>query len=252
MNFVTLVLVALLLTGCGTANVNSTPQTLGPSSSTTAGVVSLNFDDGYESAYVHGLPIVEAAGFKTTQFIITKRLDTSGYLTTGQVLAMQNSGHEIAAHTRTHPNLSTLTAAQQQDEIVGSLMDLEAIGVMPTSFAYPYGGHNDNTLLIVQNAGFLSARTTVRGFNDASSNRLLLNGWILGPEGINDLNRITQAIDDAQTKGTWLILIFHRIDETADATSIPHELLQQIVDHLVEKKTKVVTTREGLDIYGLK
>jgi hypothetical protein len=112
-------------------------------------VVSLNFDDGYESAYDIGLPIVEAAGFKTTQFIITKRLDTAGYLTTGQVLAMQNSGHEIGAHSRTHPHLSTLTAAQQQDEIVGSLTDLEAIGVTPISFAYPYGDYDDTTLSIV-------------------------------------------------------------------------------------------------------
>jgi len=53
MNFVALFLMAFPLTGCGTANVNSTSPALGASSS-TAGVVSLN-DDGYESAYVHGL-----------------------------------------------------------------------------------------------------------------------------------------------------------------------------------------------------
>jgi peptidoglycan/xylan/chitin deacetylase (PgdA/CDA1 family) len=252
MKLVTLFLFVFLLTGCGTAIVSPTSPTPRSSPSTSGGVVSLNFDDGCESAYVHGLPIIEAAGFKTTQFIITKRLGEPGFLTTGQVLAMQNSGHEIGAHTRTHPNLSTLTAAQQQDEIEGSLTDLEAIGVTPTSFAYPYGAYNDTTLSIVEKAGFLSARGTKRGFNDASANRLLLNGWILGPEGINDLNRITQAIDDAQTNGTWLILIFHRIDETGEATSIPHEMLQEIVDHLVEQKTNVVTTREALNIYGLK
>jgi peptidoglycan/xylan/chitin deacetylase (PgdA/CDA1 family) len=215
-------------------------------------VVSLNFDDGYESAYVNGLPMVEAAGFKTTQFIITKRLDTAGYLTTGQVLAMQNSGHETGAHTRTHPHLSTLTAARQQDEIVGSLTDLEAIGVTPISFAYPYGDYDDTTLSIVGSAGFLDARATKRGFNNASSNRLLLNSWVLGPDGIDTLSTITQAIDEAQTNGTWLILVFHRIDDTGQRTSIPHELLQQIVDYLAEKNTRVVTLREGLEIYGLK
>ena len=72
------------------------------------------------------------------------------------------------------------------------------------------------------------------------------------PDGIDTLNTITQAIGQAQTHGTWLILVFHRIDETGQKTSVPHELLQQIVDHLAEKNTRVVTLREALDIYGLK
>jgi peptidoglycan/xylan/chitin deacetylase (PgdA/CDA1 family) len=164
---------------------------------------------------------------------------------------MQNSGHEIAAHTRTHPHLSTLTAAQQQDEIVGSLNDLQALGIMPVSFAYPYGDYNDTTLSIVANAGFLDARGTVRGFNDRSSNRLILKASMLGPQTIDTLNIVTQAIDDAQAKGTWLILVFHRIDETGLPFNVPHEFLQEIVDHLVQKNTKVVVTSEGVNIYGL-
>jgi len=241
----------VFLAGCG-ANETQKSQTGSPSPVTPRGVVSIDFDDGDESGYVNGLPIVQAAGFKTTQFIVTKHLDTPGYVTTGQVLAMQDSGHEIGAHTRTHLPLSTLTAAQQQDEIVGSLTDLKTLGVNATSFAYPYGEYNDTTLSIVGDAGFLSARTTQRGFDDSSSNRLLLKSYVIGPDGIDTLTTIDDAIDEAQTNGTWLILVFHRIDETGQRTSIPHELLQQIVDHLVQQKTPVVTTRAALDMYNLK
>jgi len=241
----------VFLAGCG-ANETQKSQTGSPFPATPRGVVSIDFDDGDESGYVNGLPIVQAAGFKTTQFIVTKHLDTPGYVTTGQVLAMQDSGHEIGAHTRTHLPLSTLTAAQQQDEIVGSLTDLKALGLNATSFAYPYGDYNDTTLSIVGDAGFLSARTTQRGFNDSSSNRLLLKSYIIGPEGINTLTTINDAIDEAQTNGTWLSLVFHRIDETGQKASIPHEFLQQIVNHLVQQKTPVVTTRAALDIYNLK
>ena len=241
----------VFLAGCG-ANETQKSQTGSPSPVTPRGVVSIDFDDGDESGYVNGLPIVQAVGFKTTQFIVTKHLDTPGYVTTGQVLAMQDSGHEIGAHTRTHLPLSTLTAAQQQDEIVGSLTDLKTLGVNATSFAYPYGDYNDTTLSIVGDAGFLSARTTQRGFNDSSSNRLLLKSYIIGPEGINTLTTINDAIDEAQTNGTWLILVFHRIDETGQKASIPHEFLQQIVNHLVQQKTPVVTTRAALDMYNLK
>lgn len=165
---------------------------------------------------------------------------------------MQNSGHEIEAHTRTHPHLSALTAAQQQNEIAGSLSDLESLGAKPVSFAYPYGDYNDTTLSIVGDAGFLDARDTKRGFNDSSSNRLSLKSYVIGPDGDDTLNTITQAIDDAQENGTWLILVFHRVDETGQSDSVTHGPIQEIVDHLIAKDSRVVTTREGLNIYGLK
>lgn len=219
----------------------------------SAGVVSINFDDGYESAYEIGLPIVEHAGFKTTQFIITKLVGTPGYVTTGQILAMQNSGHEIGDHTRTHPNLTALTPARQKDEIVGAQKDLISIGVAPTSFAFPFGAHNDSTQSILADAGFSAARTTNKGVNDENSDPLLLNCWVIAPEGVTtDINQITQAIDDAQANGKWLILLFHRVDETGNPISVPHTLLQKTVDHLVEKKTKVVTVKQGLALYRLK
>jgi transposase-like protein len=74
----------------------------------------------------------------------------------------------------------------------------------------------------------------------------------LGKNQSNKLLPANLAIDHAQTHGAWLILVIHRIDETGQKTSIPHELLQQIVDYLAEKNARVVTLREALDIYGLK
>lgn len=236
-----------VLVGCGGATTNTpVPQVA------NQGAVSINFDDGFESAFLLGLPIVEDAGFKTTQFIITKKLDTPGYLSTAQVLAMQNSGHEIGAHTRTHLHLSTLNPAQQQDEIVGSLNDLQSLGINPTSFAYPYGDYDDTTVSIVNTAGFLDARDTKRGFNNTSANYLLLDSYILGPDGDNSLNTITQAIDDAQANNTWLILVFHRVDETGQPTSVTHQLLQEVISYLVEKNAMVVTMQQGRALFHLK
>ena len=250
-------LLFVLLAGCASTYMSGTnpptnpnPPSPGPP---TEGVVSINFDDGYESAYRIGLPIVEHAGFKTTQFIITGLVGTSSYVTMGQILAMQNSGHEIGDHTRTHPNLTTLTPAQQKDEIVGAQQDLINMGVTPTSFAFPFGTHNDSTQSILVDAGFTAARGTDKGVNDGNSDPLLLKCWVIAPEGVTtDINQITAAIDDAQANGKWLILLFHRIDETGNPISVPHTLLQETVDHLVEKKTKVVTVKQGIALYHLK
>lgn len=250
-----LLLPSLLLAGCAGAYVMNPPSGNPPfSGPPTEGVVSINFDDGYESAYEIGLPIVENAGFKTTQFIITKLVGTPTYMTMGQVLAMQNSGNEIGNHTRTHPNLTALTPAQQKDEIIGAQQDLINMGVAtPTSFAFPFGTRDDSTQSILTDAGFTAARTTDKGVNDENSDPLLLKCWVIAPEGVTtDINAIMQAIDDAQANGKWLILLFHRIDEAGNPISVPDTLLQKIVDHLVEKKTKVVTVKQGLALYGLK
>jgi peptidoglycan/xylan/chitin deacetylase (PgdA/CDA1 family) len=245
---------SVLGAGCASANLDDNvpdPPSAGPPAQ---GVVSINFDDGYESAYEVGLPIVQNAGFKSTQFIITRLVGESGYVSKGQILAMQNSGHEIGDHTRTHPNLTKLTPAQQDDEIVGAQQDLIKMGVTaPTSFAFPYGAHNDTTQSILADAGFTAARTTNQGENDENSDPLLLNCWVIAPEGATtDIAQITQAIDDAQASGKWLILLFHRIDDDGNPISVSHTLLQETVDHLVEKKTRVVTMKQGVALYHLK
>ena len=95
------------------------------------GFVSIDFDDGYQSMYDNGLPIFDAAGIRTTQYIVTGSpnnaivdsnkgpvgiADVSGnaeYLTWAEVQTMAAHGHEIGSHTRTHQGLSTLCGVTQ-------------------------------------------------------------------------------------------------------------------------------------------
>ena len=125
-------------------------------------------------------------------------------------------------------------------------------GINAAVFAYPYGDYNDSTLAIVRADGFNGARTTSGGSNDSNSQALLLKCFMIDDYHNNDINRIAQTIDDAQAHGAWLILLFHRVDEPGNPISISHEIIQQAVEHLVEKKTQVVTMSEGLARYALK
>jgi len=221
-----------------------------PAQNASAGMVTLAFDDGYASAYTNGLPILDAAGLKSTQYIITGSLGQRGYMTREQVVAMQANGHEIGAHTRTHPHLSQVTPAQMKDEIDGSLHDLADIGIHATSFAYPYGDYDDRVVDVVKSAGYGSARTVSSGYDSTDASPLLLKAKMVLPE--TTATNIKDWINESQAKGTWLILVFHRIDEDGNAMSAGDEMVQAAVDTIVAKKIHVVTVSQGMSILKLK
>jgi peptidoglycan/xylan/chitin deacetylase (PgdA/CDA1 family)/uncharacterized protein YjdB len=251
---------------------------------TSSGFVSIDFDDGYQSMYDNGLPIFDAAGIRTTQYIITgNTLDGTivnpslgpvgvgnpGFLTWDEVRTMASNGHEIGAHTRTHQSLSTLcqvpdceVADTLTSEISGSKADLIAQGLNPLTFAYPYGdyGYPNSTIgLAVQNAGFLGARDSDSGYNGKRSGHGTIMPYYLWSEaGETDLNttlaNLTGYIDYAVANKLWLILLFHRVDDNSPndvSISISSTILQGMVDHIVQNNVNVVTNSEGLVIENL-
>ncbi|NEP56479.1 MAG: polysaccharide deacetylase family protein [Symploca sp. SIO2G7] len=69
---------------------------------------------------------------------------------------------EVGAHTVNHPLLSAHPPQLQQNEIQRGKTELEEIlGYPVTSFAYPFGGYTQETIPLVQEAGFTCACSTV-------------------------------------------------------------------------------------------
>ena len=68
---------------------------------------------------------------------------------------------EIGCHTVTHPALTERSKLVQQAEIgEGRLACADMIGRMPTTFAYPFGDYDPQTVGLVREAGFEAACTT--------------------------------------------------------------------------------------------
>ena len=237
-----------------------------PFTITRQGLVSINFDDGYQSMFDNGLPILDAAGLKSTQYIITQKVGTDSYVTLDEVLQMYHNGHEIGVHTRTHPNLTTLTVPQMADQIAGAKQDLVSWGIMPTTLAYPYGGYNPTVEGIVQGAGLRGARDSDLGYNSSGlgltfggplyhdTRPLVLWSEAAEMDMNTTLNDVTSEIDYAVANNLWLIILFHRVDETDPCCapiSVDHTLIQGTVDYLVQHHVPVVTNNEGLIIENL-
>lgn len=85
-------------------------------------------------------------------------------------------GMDLGAHTRTHPALDRLPAAQQRREILDGRRDLESLLQRPvTRFAYPYGRHASTTPDLVRDLGFDCACTVNAGDVRADSDAFQLN-----------------------------------------------------------------------------
>jgi peptidoglycan/xylan/chitin deacetylase (PgdA/CDA1 family) len=235
-----LLLLAALLVGCES-----------PAPSGMA-MVSFNYDDGFVSGY-NSLPIFDNAGIKVTEFIITGRMAGERgpqYVTAAQVLDAERRGHEIAAHTRTHPELPTLTKDEQITEIQGSKEDLEKLLGHPVeNFAYPYGEHNHDSVADVQAAGFASARIVRADLNSYQTNPYTLYAYVLQRD--TTIDDIKGWVDQAKANQEWLILLIHRVDEDPSISvyTVQSRVLQQTVAYIREQKIQTVTMSEGIHLY---
>lgn len=137
--------------------------------------VVLTFDDGYSDQYTNVYPVLRRLHMVATFFIVPGFLDTPRYLTWNEVLTMARHGMDIEAHTLTHPDLTTLSAAARWHEIEGSRRVLQQrLHRQVRVLAYPYGAYNPAVEHDVAHAGFYAAFTTHQGWVLSSSNILAL------------------------------------------------------------------------------
>jgi peptidoglycan/xylan/chitin deacetylase (PgdA/CDA1 family) len=145
-------------------------------------VVGITFDDGYLNNLEHAMPVLQHHGFSSTCYVVSDQLGGSNVWDHGKGIApkplMQaehlrqwvGGGQEVGAHTRTHADLTQLSAAQSLDEIEGGKRDLEsASGSVVSQFCYPYGIYNAALVDQVRQAGYAAATTTQRARATAHS-----------------------------------------------------------------------------------
>lgn len=174
------------------------------------GLVSITFDDGWQSIHDNALPLMKQAGLVSTQYLISGYLGQSkAYDRIGDVYDFLHAGHEIASHTVDHPNLTDKTPAEVSYELKRSQEDLTKCFGSATSFAPPYGAYSDTTLAATA-ALYATSRSTDTGFNTADN----LNPYHLVVQNVSAHTSATDIKDwlsTAKSNRAWLILVYHQI-----------------------------------------
>jgi peptidoglycan/xylan/chitin deacetylase (PgdA/CDA1 family) len=177
-------------------------------------LVSVTFDDGWTNQFQNARPLLLSNHIPATFYIISGELtDQPDYMSAAQVKTLQTDGNEIASHSVTHPDLTTLSQASLVQEMSQSQAALQsAMGVPITDFAYPFGAYNANTIAVGKQY-YKSQRTVNAGYNtkdsfdltqlkiyevDSNISQAQVQGWING----------------AIAQKSWLILVYHEIANT--------------------------------------
>lgn len=173
-------------------------------------LITLTFDDGHEDNAHTALPILNQYGLKSTQCYATSFIEGQSQAVISDVLAFQNSGHEICSHTVTHPFLTTLNLANLTYELQHSRQYLEQITGRPVvNFASPYGDYNMTVTNEVKKY-YRSHRSVDEGYNSKDN----FNAYNLRVQNILDTTSAAQVaawIAQAKVDNTWLILVYHRV-----------------------------------------
>lgn len=134
-----------------------------PSTSRKGNIVGTEFDDGeFHFTFDDGpsqlsdqiMRSLDLYTVRATFFWLSPRFKNHSDI----VDKLMRSAHEIANHTRTHPNMPTLSSSRQHDEIVGASDDIEKqTGRRPRWMRLPYGSGVNNSRIrqIIADAGMI-------------------------------------------------------------------------------------------------
>ena len=226
--------VTALLTGslCVAYSVSATALASDVTPTTKPTVVSLTFDDG-TADQMAALNVLKDKGMPGTLYINSGRVGfDSSFMTKAQLTAYQSSGFEIAGHTVSHVDLTTLGADDAKREICDDRVALTDMGFRITSFAYPFGATSDGVKQIVASCGYNNARTiaslrsdpygctncvTAETVPPADTWGVRTNSSVKVDTSLLVLqNYVTQAEND---KGGWVPIVFHHICDGCASTS---------------------------------
>jgi peptidoglycan/xylan/chitin deacetylase (PgdA/CDA1 family) len=242
-------------------------------SSFTKGMVTLTFDDGWDTFSAYAKPVLDTKNIKATNYIITgpegsnitAATPNSGYMSAAQILALRDAGFDIQNHTNSHIDLAANPASWQIEinDSIAALKTFLGSASVVDNFAYPFGQYCAPTLSDCSGANvkaavqavpdMLGARSVDEGYNLASTDKFALKQQHIVNANVVpgfSLATVQGWIDYAIANKVWLILMFHDVyptlaqcvdranSATADLDCTDTVTLKGIVDYLADT-TKV-------------
>jgi len=149
--------------------------------------VLITFDDGFQGAIDHAVPVLRAQEFTAVFYLVTGLMGKTSrwmlpelglelpLITWDSARALAAAGFQCGTHTVTHPRLASLEPARCRAELVDARRRLEdELGRPAVHLAYPFGSYDKAVQAVAVEAGYLTACSTRPGLSGPDDDLLAL------------------------------------------------------------------------------
>jgi peptidoglycan/xylan/chitin deacetylase (PgdA/CDA1 family) len=225
------------------------------SAAASHGVISLTFDDGWQSQYSNAFPLLQARGMVGTFYVITNYIGTgqtgTTYMTFSELQTLQNAGNEIGSHSVSHVDFTSLSDSQIVYECSQSKATLQAYGLTVNNFAYPYGSYNAQTDSLVSQYYQTARNVYCSGYVlplPYTQFDLDANQGDAGDPGV--LTTLEAIVDKVYSTNEWAVIFFHQVlpnvPNTADV--INTQTFTSFLDYINSKGVPTLTVNQVLNL----
>lgn len=187
----------------------------------TRGLVSITFDDTWTNDGRTLFTLAEH-GFVVDLFAATDIVALGTENGIERVQDLLDAGHGLGSHSVSHRDLTTLTTAELEAELVDSKAAIAAtFDRDATAFASPFGIYNTPVLDLIARHYDLH-RTTNAGFNTPTN----LDPLRIKVQNVRDTTTTDQVLAwaaAARDRGWWLVLVYHDITDEPGPFDTTHE-----------------------------
>jgi peptidoglycan/xylan/chitin deacetylase (PgdA/CDA1 family) len=211
-----------------------------------SGLMSITFDDGANSVFTHGLPVLQATQVPATAYIVLDWVGRPAYMNWEWIDSLQAAGWEIGSHSVNHPHLTDLDDSTLHFELHQSQAELRLRGFPAKQFAAPYADVDGRVIAAIRQ---YYASNRVAGCLNPDLRRVkayrlksdFSHSWV-------EFDHYRDKMDSAAATGGWYILSNHIVLGSGGSCSwcITQQMLSDIIDYAEVARLKIVTIGEGL------
>jgi peptidoglycan/xylan/chitin deacetylase (PgdA/CDA1 family) len=223
-----------------------------PAEDCAVGKAIFVMDDGWETQYTVGYPLLSEYGMKGCIAVIPAAVSNTDYMTYQQLAEIYTGGWDMVNHTYNHEDLTRLNQDGQKAQISRGYRWLNEHGFKRGSdvLVFPGGLFNSDTTEEMKTLDFRAGRS-------------LKSLWLVGKdcslENVEVCNLISgmrfdamrQTADKAMNNASTVIYVLHRIEPVTDTSGmqIEEKTLRRLLEYISKNNGElhVVTMTQFLD-----
>jgi len=211
-------------------------------------LISLTFDDCPKSVVDNALPLIEQEGWQATLYMSMGLCGTTNHLglhmSESDVTSAHASGHEIADHTFSHIDVTTVSKGEFEKNVDKNQEKLNELGLPPSeTFAYPYGQVSIDAKKIVEQK-FKGARGITSHVHRASVdlNQFNSNRLYSG----QTYKKLLDDIRSLRDNPGWLTIFTHDVRETPSDFGCTPDQLKTVISAIKDIGADIMTAANAI------